>query len=134
MIHDRNDGETEEESSENDDSSKIDVPYNGEAAPSGAPAASQRAVQEAEKKAANACERVQLLEEEVSELRNRLESAAEEIEMLRGLSATHAYSLDFIFDNAAAGSWGKSLPDYEMPEELSEDVEALGGRETIDEE
>ena len=127
MRFDTNDERTEEESSENDGSSEAGGTHDGSGVPSGAPAASRRAVQEAEKKAEDARERAQLLEEEIGALQ-------EEIEQLWMASATHAYSLRFVFENASHTTFGKSFPAYEVPEALADDVDALEERETIDEE
>jgi hypothetical protein len=110
---------------EDDDEQSTTEQTDGGQPTQGPPAASKRDVEEAERKADDARERARMLEGECDGLRARNEKLREEIEELRELHATHAIALEYVFANAAAGMWGATLPNYEVPAPLKEPVAKL---------
>lgn len=92
-------------------------------------AASERDVQEAERKGeeayAHADDAHDALEATDEALREEIAELRATVEDLRGLHATHAVSLQFLFENASSRRLGKSLPAYEVPALLEGPVSKL---------
>lgn len=97
----------------------------------GAEPASKRDAYEAEKKAGEAMQFAEdlheELQEEVTDLRFAVEELRAEVEELRSLSAAHAVSLEYLFENAGRPGFSSLKRDYVVPAQLSEEVAAMKG-------